>query len=327
MKIKWLLVVVLASCQCVTAQISRFEYIFPKPNSILNSRETNIIIRQGGRVDRSSLSDRLPAVTGSASGVHAGTFMLSDDNTTLQFHSIDPFSPNETVTVALPPGVRTIDGTDIGAVLFSFTVSPLTAHMALSIRARSEIASSAEDIGTSAAISPVHTDSVPSDLPKLTVGTSNNPSDGKIFLANQAQTATKTIGNYLLIYNNDGTINQYKKLSKSANGFKIEPNGNPSYNLKGSGSRVIMDTSMTELDTIQCANGVKAAGHDFLLLPNGHAILMANDPQPIDMSQVVPGGVPGCSCDGVHYTGARCLEQRRVSMAELGLSAHYRLVF
>ncbi len=298
MKIKLFLVVMLASCQCVTAQQSRFQYIFPKPQSILNSRETNIIIRQGGTIDGSSLQEHMPAVTGSVSGVHAGTFMLSDDHTSLQFHSSDAFSPNETVTVALPAGVRTIDGSDIGAVLFSFAVSPQTEQMALSMRARSEHAVSAEDIGASASIAPVHTDSLPSDLPKLTVGMSNNPCDGKIFLANQAQTVTKTIGNYLLIYNNDGTINQYKKLSKSANGFKIEPNGDPSYNLKGSGSRVIMDTSLTEIDTIQGANGLKTAGHDFLLLPNGHAILMANDPQPVDMSLVVTGGYPDAAVTG-----------------------------
>ena len=92
---------------------------------------------------------------------------------------------------------------------------------------------------------------------------------------------------------------KYKQLPEAANLFKMEPNGELSYNFKGDGRRIIMDTSLTAIDTLQCGNGYGTDGHDCLLLPNGHAILFANDPEPVDMSQIVPGGSPDAMVTGL----------------------------
>jgi hypothetical protein len=56
-----------------------------------------------------------------------------------------------------------------------------------------------------------------------------------------------------------------------------------------------MDWNLTEVDSFQCGNGYIADNHDFMVMPNGHALLFAYDPQPIDMSLIVPGGHPGAT--------------------------------
>jgi hypothetical protein len=326
MKTTWLLLALVYYCQCATAQLPGFQYVSPRPNSTLNARGTSVLLKQGSRIDRSSVSQAVLAVRGSESGTHPGTLKLADDDMTLVFKSATEYAPNETVTVSLSGDIRTVDFMSIAPASFSFTISPLTEAMTLSLRSTIDDQSFGDRAGVYQNISPMHTDSVPADLPKLTVGTSNNPADGMIFLANQSQTASKTIGNYLMIFNNDGTINEYKKISKSANGFKMEPNGSPSYNLKGSGSRIIMDTSLTPIDTMDCNIGYKTGGHDFLLLPNGHAVFMANDPQPIDMSSVVSGGNPdalvtGCVIQEVDASGNLVFQWR--SFDDLPITSSY----
>lgn len=299
MKRLWFFIILFCSTQMAIAQLPGFHFVSPRPHSILNSRGTNIIVRQGSKIDRSSADVSLLTVKGSGSGIHTGTFVLSDDDKTLLFTPFNAFAPGETVTVSLSSGIKTSDSKDIGSLEFSFAISPLKETANLPIDA------------TPGAISPpaggilhngnplAHTDSLPSDWPTVTVGSSHNPSEGKILLTNQSQTTSKAIGSYLMILNNDGSAFNYKKLPTAANGFKMEANGELSYNFKASGARIILDTTLTPIDTLQGGNGYKTDGHDFLLLPNGHALVIANDPEPVDMSQVVPGGNPDASVTGL----------------------------
>ena len=299
MKRLYFLIVLFCLTRPAIAQLPGFHFVSPRPNSTLNSRGTNIIVRQGSRIDRASVSESLLTVKGSETGIHAGTFFLSDDNRTLLFNSFNAYAPGETVTVSLSGGTKTSDGKDIGSFEFSFAVSPLRESANLPVAPQTEPASSSGATSLHKGNSVAHTDSLPADWPKITVGTSNNPSEGKIFLTNQSQTTNKAIGSYLMIVNNDGSAFNYKKLPTAANGFKMEVNGDLSYNFKASGARIILDTSLTPIDTMEGGNGYKTDGHDFLLLPNGHALVIANDPEPVDMSQVVPGGNPDASVTGL----------------------------
>ncbi len=287
------------SGQVAMGQLSGFHYISPKPNSILNSRGTNIIIRQGTMIDRSSIRGSLLTVRGSESGVHAGRLVLSDDNRTLLFTPSSVFTPGETVSVSLSRGVTTVAAGEIGSRDFSFVISPLREAASASTGAEPEDVSLPGEGSLSRGNAVTHTDSVPSNWPTVTVGTSNNPAAGDIFLTNQSQTTNKAIGSFLMILNNDGSAFNYKVLPTAANGFKMEVNGDLSFNFKASGARILLDTSLTPIDTMQGGNGYKTDGHDFLLLPNGHALVIANDPEPVDMSQVVPGGNPNATVTAV----------------------------
>lgn len=275
-----------------------YTYISPKPNSVLVSGKTNIILRSADPVDISSLASNLIIVKGEESGVHSGKLILSDDKRTIIFNPSSSFLPDETVTVHLLDGIKTADGKNTGTLEFSFKISPLQEETNFAQNSFSGEEFKNNDPGSENSFSPLLAD-LPADLPTITVGTTNNPADGKIFLLNQSQTASKTIGNYLLIYNNDGSLAKYFKIPQVGNLFKMEPNGQLSYNLRGNGNRIIMDTSFVPVDTLRCGNGYKPNGHDALLLPNGHAIMFANDRQPVDMSLVVQGGDPNAQVTGI----------------------------
>jgi hypothetical protein len=49
-----------------------------------------------------------------------------------------------------------------------------------------------------------------------------------------------------------------------------------------------------------------AESHEFQLLPNGHALMLSYELQPVDMSKIVPGGHPGALVVGsISGTGYR----------------------
>jgi hypothetical protein len=291
----------LAASRVVVSQT--LDFVSPKDKSILVSLSTNIIVRSHERVEASTLSSDLFVVTGSASGTHQGTVRLSDDNKTILFLPTTLFSAGEDVTVHIAGGIHTTGGQTLPAIALRFTTTPLEHPLPPGAATQSENDLVVTPQSAAETYTSLHkgtaTDSVPGDFPTVTVGTSNNPAPGSIFIANQSQNANKAIGNYLIIVNSNGSAVKYKKLPQSASLFKMEPNGEPSYNAKGNGERIVTDTSLTGVDTLKCGNGYGTDGHDGLLLPNGHAVLFANDPQPVDMSQVIPGGNPDAIVTGL----------------------------
>ena len=278
--------------QMIIAQPSGFEYLSPKPNSILNSRLTNIIILQGNLIDKASISESLLTVNGSESGVHKGKILLSDDNKTIIFNPLNPFSPNETVSVKLANGITEMGGKNIGSFEFTFKISPLKANSDLTVNQDSKESLFDEAQNSSSSM----TDSLPSDFPVLTVGSVDNPYEGKVFIANKPAISNAPYGNYIIIADNNGNVTKYKKLGVSESNFKVLPNGELSFS--EGGRHIVTDTSLTPIDTFKCGNGYSADSHDFLLLPNGHALLFASDREPVDMSLIVPGGKPDATVIG-----------------------------
>jgi hypothetical protein len=278
------------------------DYISPKGNSILVSLNTNIILKLHENIDPSSLSPNEFSVLGSVSGVHTGIVRLSDDNKTILFIPNAQFAANEDVRVIVNQGIKTTDGEALPTITIHFKTTPLTHPIDLNAVSESEgeLVNSTEN-ATAMYKSPskvFSTDSLPSNFPTITVGASNNPAPGDIFLANKGNSSS--IGYYLMIVNNDGSVVKYKEVSQQPNLFKMEPNGYLSFAYaNGAGGFFILDSTLTPIDTFQCGNGYKGDAHDFLLLPNGHAILFANDAEPVDMSQIVPGGSPNATVTGI----------------------------
>ena len=271
-----------------------FEYISPKNNSILVSLKNNIILRSSENIDPASLNTKEFDIMGEKSGNHTGVVKLSDDNKTIIFLPSKQFSPDENVSVIVKKGIKTVNGNEFEQLTFHFKTTPLANPI------NSSKLFPTEDGNTNntnlksyhQTVQSIKGDSIPSDFPKISVDSVNNPAGGKIFLANNSHTKDNSIGSYLMILNNDGSPVKYKKLRKTGVLFKVEANGEISYNLQGDGTRIILDTTLTAIDTFQCGNGYRANGHDFELLPNGHALLIAGDAEPIDMSKIVPGGNP-----------------------------------
>jgi hypothetical protein len=281
-----------------------YVYVSPKNNSSFVSLSSNIILKSDEYISAASLSSNEFIVLGSKSGTHSGIVKLSDDNKTILFFPDLQFTANEDVSINVIQGIKTENGDVLPPVTIHFKTTTLLHPVditALSLSENGSIDNTLNNAVTNKSSNKsLGVDTLPSDFPQITVGTSDNPAPGNIFITNKAQGTNSSIGNYLMILNNDGSVAKYKKLPQVANLFKMEPNGNLSWSYaNGAGGYFVVDTSLTPIDTFQCGNGYKVDAHDFLLLPNGHVVLFANDAEPVDMSQIVPGGSPSASVTGL----------------------------
>ncbi len=274
-----------------------FEYISPKNNSSLVSLSTDIILKSGADINSSTLSAGEFSVVGSKSGVHEGSVKLSDDNKTILFLPVKVFLPDEEVSVVVNPGIKTINGTGFSKVAFQFRTTILAKRINLnpfSLIKGSPVIGNIDNVMYKTNSFKAVKDTLPSDFPTITIDSINKPASGKIFIDNDnARFAqTDSIGNFIMILNNDGSVVKYKRTSWPALDFKVQSNGELSYadiiTLADGYFAVrwiVLDTSLTPIDTIQCGNGYIADTHDFLLLPNGHSLLFASDPELVDMSR------------------------------------------
>jgi Arylsulfotransferase (ASST)/Bacterial Ig-like domain/Secretion system C-terminal sorting domain/Kre9/KNH-like N-terminal Ig-like domain len=284
-------------------------YTSPRNNSSFVTLQTSIILKTDSKIDDQTVSAAFIQVTGNQNGNYSGTVKLLDDEKTIIFTPDKNFSPGEEVTVEISEGIKTLDGQYIKPLSFQFKTTQLAKPIAINPLSLIENDTHKYKVNikprTTSSLKKINLDSLPADFPRLTVGTSNNPADGKIFLANFPYGGGDSLGYYLIIANNDGTIEKYKKLPQPSFDFKVQPNGDLSYaevlaNYGGYAKVewIVLDTTFAVVDSFQCGNGYTADLHDFILLPNGHALLMAFDPEPVDMSQIVSGGNPNATVLG-----------------------------
>jgi hypothetical protein len=254
-----------------------FQDQYPAPDAKYVSPETDIMLRPGGLVDLGALSeDDLLDVRGSQSGLHSGRLVVADDGETILFDPDDSFHPGESVQVRLRPGLRTSFGS-VPTTRFSFTVSqgrgvgPISGF------------SSLEEAPTAA-----H-DSLPSGFPKLTRSVTGVTAPGRIFLSDIVF-SDPGYASYLMIVDDDGNPLFYRRIGGLGLDFKVQPDGRATYFDTSTRRYYALDASFAVIDSFQCGNGYDTDLHELKLLPNGHALLMAYDPQIVDMSQVVTGG-------------------------------------
>ncbi len=282
------------------------QYISPVHNSIFNSRSSQIIIRPGIDLDASSLvQPDLITVVGSQNGNYAGQIVLSEDRKTVIFKADHLFNPKEIVTVTLNPGLKDFRGNPISPFSFQFTITPLDKTLnpyrvlpdldplySIPDAIKNEIQKTADD-------------PLPSDFPTFEVQTTGDTSAGTIFFS---PTHFSSGDGYNVIVDNSGEIQYYKKITTGAPvDFKVLPNGMLAYGVMyeyhsfvggGPTKFYMMDNTYTVVDSFEMGNGYIADSHEFQWLPNGHALMLAYDLQPVDMSGIVPGGHPGALVAG-----------------------------
>jgi len=278
-----------------------FLYFNPLPGSHMVSGATNIIVRLDEPVHGGILRGlELISITGSASGAHTARLIIADDGMTAVWTPSRPFTPGETVTVLLPSSLRG-DGSATGPPFsWTFTVSGMTRPAASFSPLQEWNGALAAVTGSAGMRTPVRPDSVPSDFPVMKIDTLNSPAPGFLFLT--TTNVLPGLGYYAMVLDNTGNPAAYRRTAPySNNDFKVQPNGLLSYarvtGVPGAVGIVntvemVLDSTLAVVDSFQCGNGYTADFHEFLLLPNGHALMMAYDPQVVDMSQVVPGGKP-----------------------------------
>lgn len=102
-----------------------------------------------------------------------------------------------------------------------------------------------------------------------------------------------------MILRDDGTPVFSRKLRRGALDFKIQPDGLLTYYDTHVEYFYVMNALYSVIDSVRCGNGYSTDGHELLLLPNGHALLMSYDDQAVDMSWIVSGGNPDAVVAGL----------------------------
>ncbi|MCX6133770.1 MAG: aryl-sulfate sulfotransferase [Ignavibacteriales bacterium] len=286
-------------------QLTRYQYVFPKPDSRYVSTEAIIILRPGREIERSSVSASLISVKGSQSGLHRGTMILSDDQRTMVFNPREPFVENERVSVDVTAGLRGTDGSTIGGVSFRFATSIAPPSAPTVADEQQPPATGIRDGRTDQRTFVTAGDSIPADFPPLRVDTVNNPASGELFLGVFSGIGgASTYANYLIVADNRGKPLAYKRIGTLVNPFaymfKADPTGLYSYiDRTPTATNIrIVDSTFAQVDTYPRGNPATASHADFLLLPNGHALVLYFDVKTIDMSKIVQGGHPAASVMG-----------------------------
>ncbi len=301
----------------ITASAKRpvvFEYISPLPGARLVSAGTTIALRPGAAMDPESLSAALFQVSGSLSGVHPGQALLADDQKTVIFKPDQAFRPGETVQVSLSPGLRTAGGERLGGQAFRFFISPKPLDGGVGVWRQSldsELAGSPaqpddETGGAGAAPSASLASeyaTLPATFPPITVThPATGTGEGDLFLSNflvyPSFTASKP---YLLILDNQGEPVFYRQMPPGVivTDFKKQPNGLLTYFDDTLHGYRALDNTYTLTGAFTAGNGYFFDLHDIRILPNDHILSLIYDAQPVDMSQIVAGGVPTATVLGL----------------------------
>jgi hypothetical protein len=284
---------------------SMCEYIYPLHQSSFNPVATEIILRPGSQIDRSLLRQTdLISVMGSQSGSHEGHMILATDNKTLIYKPDRLFIAGEQVDVFVNGKLKNDRGQEIPPFTFYFNITtqnkPLNPYDYLK-----ELNPGLYAMHSRAKVAGAENDTLPEDFPEFELAVTGQPADGYLFIS---PTHFITNDGYNLMITNAGDLHYYQKIT---NGFpvdfKIQSNGMFSYGAVyetfafGGGGKTqfyTMDNSFTVTDSFQMGNGYVADFHEFQLLPNGHALLLAYDLQQVDLSQIVEGGHPGALVAG-----------------------------
>lgn len=308
-----LLIPILSFSQTVSRSI---EYLSPQPGSALVSQQSNIIIPAKYALDPSAAIDASSIVVlGSKSGQHPGTLTLSDDGRTLVFAPSSVFAPNENVTVKLRPGIFAKEDKNTLPLEFGFTTSPLSSldqEMFLNHWTSSESLHSSQTnhqtAGQLARMQKSASDSLPVGFPKPTIIASGATAPGLLFLASfkisqsgdhyAFVSLVQCDQQYLMILDNLGKPVFYKPMGSISTDFKLQPNGYLTY-CDGVGNTFYeLDSNYVVIDNFQAGNGYRTNVHDLHVSPNGHALVLADDPEIVDMSNIVPGGNPNATVIG-----------------------------
>jgi len=317
-----------------TTRAPGYEYVHPLPDARLVSAFNNILLRPGHRLVEAALRSYKVSVVGSTSGNHPGRLVLSDDSRTAIFEPDDPFAPGEEVTVTVGrfplagrdegdagPGsivdaaAADLDQHGLRNLSFRFTVSPWTTTVAAPFVSEAselrELEPQAESDPLASFTPPPHLDDseasldlnqLPARYPTPTLLASNHPAPGRLFIAPFSSQVIDP--GHLLILDEYARPIFYRQLLRPATDFKLQPDGRLSYFTRETSSNPIpqfylLDETAAVVDSIEAGNGYATDSHELRFLPNGHALLMAYDPQPVRMDLVVPGGRGGATVVGL----------------------------
>ncbi len=141
---------------------------------------------------------------------------------------------------------------------------------------------------------PENDNNYPADYPIPMVENVNNPYPGYLFTNIGARSAPE-YESYSVILDNSAIPIWFIKANRRD--LKILADQTLTHDYRNNNNLalqgyIIRDNQLIVIDTIRMGNGYYVDTHDMLLLDNGHYLMMAYDPQVVDMSEIVEGGNP-----------------------------------
>lgn len=263
---------------------TRINYIEPPPGAEFVNINNNIIIGFESCVQlNESQTAECIKIRGSKSGTHDGHVIICQENKKIIFKPSEPFKTGEVIYISLTGRLSeaVYRGKNISSYNFFTAVSNINIDRFDYLTC--EPKSPESDVFTKDLINP----------PPLNVLVNNNPAPGYLF-------TTPYFGGYwLLITRTNGTHYWYAYQLPQMGDFKVQPNGNLTYYSLQRRIHYELNSNYNRIDSFYCGNGYRADVHELRVLNNGHALLMAYDPQIVDMSQIVPGGNPHATVIGL----------------------------
>jgi hypothetical protein len=286
------------SCQ-TGSDNNLLQYISPLNGSAYVTTESSIIIRYSRKVLIKSISDSLIKVTGSIKGPYQGKLKLCRDGKTLIFEHAEPFEFSERIAVTMLDGLYTAGREIIKGFNFYFYVAGNKINDSYMNNGNTD--GTCNEIGGKPHLDEWRAEScrpdlksTQSDFPTVYSLRNDNPSNGYHFLEKN------NIGYcYIMIIDNYGTPVFYRKLEHNAHNFSLQPAGYLSYYIENQRCYAILDSLYNFTGTYKMKNGYYADSHDFILLENGHSLMIAYDRQLIGMDTVIDGGNPDATVVGL----------------------------
>jgi len=248
-------------------------YTDPTNGAVLVNTENSIILGFSSAISvNTDNPEKLLIVKGSGSGFHGGKIKLIDNSKKLVFKPNVPFSYNEEVTVVLLGELAEYRKKNTSLYIITFRTSP-----------RKIIYDPVKGLEKETGLK-FQVPHLMAPLPVLNVTINNSPAAGSLFFA------PFSAASFISILNNNGTAYWSQQRSTVGFDFKKQPNGNLTFFANDPPRFIEMDGTYDTIHTYKCGNGYTTDLHELQILPNGNALLMAYDPEPVDMSLIVPGG-------------------------------------
>ena len=262
-------------------------YLSPMPDARHISTTTSIALRLGDSFDRALLQADVFSVSGSRSGQHTGQVRLSDDQLTLLFYPDEPFAYNETVTVAIAKGLTTTSGISIPVTRYQFfTLEHPMDSVALPSDYPETVATQSINDQTSPYITYPELTSV---MPVTVTSPADNVGDGFLFMTGLTYLSMLMVDNtgeplFIKQVPEGYTVTDFKRQDVNGTPYLTYHEGISYYVGWTNGVYHVMDQNYQVVDTWTVGNGYGADLHEFLLLDNGHAMMLSYTPIPYDLS-------------------------------------------
>jgi hypothetical protein len=268
---------------CLALKVNaQFQFLSPLPGSIDHNTNRNIIIREGSKLNASSLQKKnVFEIDGSLSGKHDFDVVLCRDQKTVLLNPRTPFDDGETVTVTVHEGIEKENGEKVNGFQYSFKTT-----RKLSDEEREQEKKAIEEV-YGKEFGKSWTDDQTEDgpdgvkLPKFHITINNNPAPGDIFFHNYNIIGVPT-GHHSII-TNDGDSVYTGGSDKRGMDWKINHNGYLTMFYKPTSVWQMFDSSYNKVGVYKMQNGYLTDVHEIQVFPDGHAFVQAYDVHLVNM--------------------------------------------